>query len=186
MLHTEHYHGAPHGESLLGICLPCPGMIGSLYIGIAGSSAVNSAGADGLIYGGTHLIGVQALAVAATAVWTVLATGLILVALDKLLGGLRSGLSPLLSACQHICIITLALRMPTHLHYHPRSPHANTSGSSPSHTFPLISLAWGTWIGVMMSLPSGTRKARKPMAWIKRSTGRRHMTCLRPPQPHRP
>jgi len=65
------------------------GMIGSLYIGIAGSSAVNSAGADGLIYGGTHLIGVQALAVAATAVWTVLATGLILVALDKLLGGLR-------------------------------------------------------------------------------------------------
>lgn len=65
------------------------GLIGSLYIGIAGSSAVNSAGADGLIYGGTSLIGYQAVAVAAVAAWSMLATGLILVALDKLLGGLR-------------------------------------------------------------------------------------------------
>ncbi len=54
------------------------GTVGALATGIFASTAVNPAGADGLLFGGLHLFGVQVVAVGATYIYAALATLLIL------------------------------------------------------------------------------------------------------------
>ncbi len=54
------------------------GTVGALATGIFASTAVNPGGADGLLYGGLHLFGVQIVAVGATYIYAALATLLIL------------------------------------------------------------------------------------------------------------
>jgi len=65
------------------------GAIGSVYIGFCGDHTVNPAGKDGIIYGGYSLIAWQVVAVVSAFAWTAAFTFIILIALDKLLGGLR-------------------------------------------------------------------------------------------------
>ena len=63
------------------------GMIGALLIGLFGTTAVNSAGANGLFHGGGFgLIGKQALAVAVVAVYSFVMTSLIALAIKKTIG----------------------------------------------------------------------------------------------------
>ena len=63
------------------------GVIGTLAIGFFGVSAVNSAGKDGLFYGGGwHLLGVQALGVVAVIAYTFTMTYLIGWGIDKTIG----------------------------------------------------------------------------------------------------
>ena len=63
------------------------GIWGSLSIGLFGSSAVNSIGLDGLLFGGgTALLGKQALAVALVAGYSFLATLIIGFAIEKTIG----------------------------------------------------------------------------------------------------
>jgi len=63
------------------------GIWGSLSIGLFGSSAVNSIGLDGLLYGGgTALLGKQALGVAMIAGYSFLATLIIGYAIEKTIG----------------------------------------------------------------------------------------------------
>jgi len=55
---------------------------GALATGIFATTSINSAGADGLFYGNTSLLGIQALSVLITVVFTVLATFIILKAIS--------------------------------------------------------------------------------------------------------
>ncbi len=70
-------------------CHGVGGVVGSILTGVFATTAVNAAGADGLLHGGLHLLGVQVLAVAATAAYAAVCTGLIMGAL-RLTVGLRA------------------------------------------------------------------------------------------------
>ena len=50
-------------------CHGIGGIVGALLTGVFATTSVNPAGANGLLYGNSHLIGVQALAVLATLIW---------------------------------------------------------------------------------------------------------------------
>lgn len=73
-------------------CHGVGGMTGALLTGVFATKAVNSAGADGLLYGNPKLLAIQALAVAATVVYTAVASGL-LIQLVKLFMPIRAGLT---------------------------------------------------------------------------------------------
>jgi Amt family ammonium transporter len=63
------------------------GILGSLMVGLFASKAVNPAGADGLFNGGGwHLLGLQAMAVGVTLVFSFTLTWLIAMAIHKLIG----------------------------------------------------------------------------------------------------
>ncbi len=72
-------------------CHGIGGMCGALLTGVFAAKAVNAAGADGLLYGNPSLLGVQALAVSATVLYTALASA-VLVAFVKLVMPIRAGL----------------------------------------------------------------------------------------------
>lgn len=67
-------------------CHGIGGIWGAIATGIFASKAINEAGADGLIYGNAGLVGIQAISVAATAIFAVVATLAILKAVDVLVG----------------------------------------------------------------------------------------------------
>jgi Amt family ammonium transporter len=63
------------------------GILGSLLVGLFASKAVNPAGADGLFYGGgLHLLGLQAMAVAVTLVFSFAVTYAIAWAIHRTIG----------------------------------------------------------------------------------------------------
>jgi Amt family ammonium transporter len=72
-------------------CHGIGGMCGALLTGVFAAKAVNAAGADGLLYGNPSLLGVQALAVSATVLYTALAST-VLVVFVKLVMPIRAGL----------------------------------------------------------------------------------------------
>jgi Amt family ammonium transporter len=72
-------------------CHGIGGMCGALLTGVFAAKAVNAAGADGLLYGNPSLLGVQALAVSATVLYTALASA-VLVAFVRLVMPIRAGL----------------------------------------------------------------------------------------------
>ena len=67
------------------------GITGSLLVGLFADKSVNALGANGLFFGGgLSLLGEQALAVAATIVYSAAVTLVIIKSLDKLMpGGIR-------------------------------------------------------------------------------------------------
>jgi ammonium transporter, Amt family len=65
------------------------GIFGALATGVFASKAVNSAGADGLIYGNARLVGVQGVAVLATAAFSAAVTW-VLIKLISAVAGVRS------------------------------------------------------------------------------------------------
>ena len=73
-------------------CHGVAGIVGALLTGVFASKAVNAAGADGLLYGNARLLGVQALAVGCTIVFTAPVTALVLGRL-RAVGSLRVALS---------------------------------------------------------------------------------------------
>lgn len=73
-------------------CHGVGGMTGALLTGIFATKAVNSAGADGLLYGNPKLLAIQALAVIATVAYTAIVSGL-LIQLVKLFMPIRAGLT---------------------------------------------------------------------------------------------
>jgi Amt family ammonium transporter len=62
------------------------GVTGALLTGVFASTAVNSLGADGLLYGNAGLLGVQAIAVAVTAVFSFIVSLVLLKLVDATLG----------------------------------------------------------------------------------------------------
>ena len=62
------------------------GSFGALMVGLFASKAINPAGSNGLFYGNLHLIGVQALSVAAAIIYSFAVTWIILKVLDKIMG----------------------------------------------------------------------------------------------------
>jgi Amt family ammonium transporter len=62
------------------------GCLGILAIGLCASTAVNAHGANGVIYGGYRLLGVQIVAGLAVAVFSMLGTWLILTMIDRIVG----------------------------------------------------------------------------------------------------
>ena len=63
------------------------GLLGALLIGFFGTTAVNSAGANGLLHGGgLSLLGKQALAVAVVTVYSFVMSWLIAMAIKKTMG----------------------------------------------------------------------------------------------------
>ena len=77
-------------------CHGVAGIVGAVLTGVFASKAVNSAGADGLLYGNPALLGVQLIAVAATMVFVAPVTALVLWPL-KAVGSLRVPLTDELS-----------------------------------------------------------------------------------------
>ncbi|MBC7997581.1 MAG: ammonium transporter [Leptolyngbya sp.] len=73
-------------------CHGVGGITGALLTGVFATKAVNSAGADGLLYGNPKLLAIQALAVVATVAYTAVASGL-LIQLVKLFMPIRAGLT---------------------------------------------------------------------------------------------
>jgi len=67
-------------------CHGVGGIWGALATGIFAQIAVNSAGANGLLFGNPALLGVQALAVIVTAVYSFTVTFVLLKVLDKVMG----------------------------------------------------------------------------------------------------
>ncbi len=62
------------------------GMLGALLTGVFATKAVNAAGGDGALYGNLHQLGIQAIAVAAVALYAGLVTWGLLKTLDVLVG----------------------------------------------------------------------------------------------------
>ncbi len=62
------------------------GTFGAIMVGLFASKAVNPAGGNGLFYGNLHLLGVQAISVAAAIVYSFVITWVILKILDKITG----------------------------------------------------------------------------------------------------
>ena len=62
------------------------GSFGALATGVFASKMINSAGSDGLLFGGWSLLGAQALALAASIVYSFVVTWILLKVLDKLVG----------------------------------------------------------------------------------------------------
>ncbi|MCS6831251.1 MAG: ammonium transporter [bacterium] len=62
------------------------GTLGALLTGVFASKVINSAGADGLIYGGVQLFTAQLLAIGATWLYAAVVTAIILKVLDALMG----------------------------------------------------------------------------------------------------
>ncbi|HEX2179265.1 MAG TPA: ammonium transporter [Actinomycetota bacterium] len=62
------------------------GLVGALLTGVFATTAINSAGADGLLYGNPGLVGRQLVAVVATIAYSLIATFVILFITDKLVG----------------------------------------------------------------------------------------------------
>jgi Amt family ammonium transporter len=62
------------------------GMVGALLTGLFATTIINEAAADGLFYGNPAQFGKQAIAVAATLVYSLIATFIILFITDKLVG----------------------------------------------------------------------------------------------------
>jgi Amt family ammonium transporter len=62
------------------------GTTGALLTGVFASKVVNPAGAEGLLYGGFHLFGVQLLAIVTTWLYAAAVTAVILKALDVFMG----------------------------------------------------------------------------------------------------
>jgi Amt family ammonium transporter len=62
------------------------GTLGALATGVLATKAVNAAGADGLLYGNPKLLGIQAVAVAVSLVYSFAVTYLLLKILDKTMG----------------------------------------------------------------------------------------------------
>lgn len=62
------------------------GVLGSLLVGVFARKAFNPAGADGLVTGHGHQLGVQALAVGATVVFTLVVTFILFKVIDAVLG----------------------------------------------------------------------------------------------------
>lgn len=60
------------------------GCFGVIMLGVLGSKAVNSAGADGLIYGGTHFFAKQSIAVIAACVYAFVFTYVMLAIINKI------------------------------------------------------------------------------------------------------
>jgi Amt family ammonium transporter len=77
-------------------CHGVAGVVGALLTGVFATKSVNASGANGLLYGNAALLGVQALAVACTVVFTAPLTALSLTAL-RVFGSLRVPLSDELS-----------------------------------------------------------------------------------------
>ncbi len=65
------------------------GLVGALLTGVFATTAINEAGADGLLYGNPGQLGKQAIAAVGTTVYSLIATFVILFITDKLVGGLR-------------------------------------------------------------------------------------------------
>jgi ammonium transporter, Amt family len=72
-------------------CHGVAGIVGALLTGVFATKTVNSAGADGLLYGNARLLGVQALAVVCTIAFAAPVTALVLARL-RALGSLRVAL----------------------------------------------------------------------------------------------
>ncbi len=62
------------------------GILGTLSVGLLASTAINSAGANGLIHGNSSLIGIQALGVFTVVVFSFIASLVIFKVVDKLFG----------------------------------------------------------------------------------------------------
>jgi Amt family ammonium transporter len=62
------------------------GAVGALATGLFAQKAVNAAGADGLLFGNASLLGVQAIAVAVTLVYSMAVTFILLKILDAVMG----------------------------------------------------------------------------------------------------
>jgi len=62
------------------------GVVGALLTGVFAEKAINSAGANGLLFGNAAQLGVQALAVVACAAYAFVATYIILKVLDEFIG----------------------------------------------------------------------------------------------------
>ncbi|MBW3591375.1 MAG: ammonium transporter [Actinobacteria bacterium] len=62
------------------------GLVGAVLTGVFATTAVNAAGADGLLYGDASLVPKQLIAVAATAVYSLIASLALLFITDKLVG----------------------------------------------------------------------------------------------------
>jgi Amt family ammonium transporter len=62
------------------------GTWGALAIGVFASKAINEAGADGLIFGSANLLGVQAIAIGVTWIYSFLVTLVLLKILDWTMG----------------------------------------------------------------------------------------------------
>jgi Amt family ammonium transporter len=62
------------------------GTLGALLTGVFASTAINSAGADGLLHGNPKLLGIQALAVLITWVYSAVVTFVVLKVLDAVMG----------------------------------------------------------------------------------------------------
>ncbi len=67
-------------------CHGVAGVVGALLTGVFATTAVNAAGADGLLAGNARQVGMQAVAVLATIVFSGAATAVILVAVKALVG----------------------------------------------------------------------------------------------------
>lgn len=67
-------------------CHGIGGIWGGIATGIFASKAVNSSGADGLIYGNIKLLGVQLVAIAATIVFAAVMTAIIIKVIDAIMG----------------------------------------------------------------------------------------------------
>ncbi len=72
-------------------CHGVGGMCGALLTGVFAAKAVNAAGADGLLYGNPALLGVQALAVTSTVIYTAVLSA-VLVAFVRMVMPIRAGL----------------------------------------------------------------------------------------------
>jgi Amt family ammonium transporter len=62
------------------------GILGTLMTGLFASKAINAAGADGLFFGNPKLLGVQAMAVGVTALYTLIVTYVIYKVVDLIVG----------------------------------------------------------------------------------------------------
>jgi Amt family ammonium transporter len=62
------------------------GVVGAMLTGVFATTAINAAGADGLLYGNPGQVGKQFIAVAATVVYSLIATFVILFIVDKVVG----------------------------------------------------------------------------------------------------
>lgn len=62
------------------------GALGALLTGVFATRLMNAAGADGLFYGNSKQLAVQALGVVATAAWAAIATAVILKVIEKTIG----------------------------------------------------------------------------------------------------
>ncbi|WP_275297869.1 ammonium transporter [Clostridium sp. YIM B02551] len=67
-------------------CHGIGGIWGGIATGIFASKSINSAGADGLIYGNIHLLGAQLIAIVATIAFAAVMTFIILKVIDKTIG----------------------------------------------------------------------------------------------------